>query len=368
MIKLEGNIVYLSGQWQLVNYPVIDAALKNLPLPDKPITEIIINGQALESLDTSGGYELLSWQHQLTTKNIHVIRQGFTEKQESLLLFLTQRMQDVADEPKDTSSQGRIEQLGGAVLRFLDQSAAFIAFIGAVVSALSKYILIPWKLRWRPLLSNIQTGGVDALLIVGLLNFLIGIVIAYQSGALLRLYGANIFIVEVVTIAMVREMAPLITAIIVAGRTGSAYAAQIGTMGVNQEVDALRTLGISPIDQLVLPKMLALMLVLPLLTMFGNILSVFGGMVLARFFLDVTFFEFIQRIPQVVSFSSVLVGLSKAPVFAILISLTGCYQGFQVQGGADSVGKQTTIAVVQAIFLVILADALFSVITRNIGI
>ena len=167
---------------------------------------------------------------------------------------------------------------------------------------------------------------------------------------------------------MLRELAPLITAIIVAGRTGSAYTAQIGTMQITEEVDALRTIGIPPMDLLVLPKLLALTIALPLLTVFADALSVFGGMVMARALLEVSFSDFIDRFPLVVTPTSFLLGVGKAPVFAAIIALVGCYQGFQVRGGADSVGRHTTISVVQSIFLVIAADALFSVILGGVGL
>jgi phospholipid/cholesterol/gamma-HCH transport system permease protein len=160
----------------------------------------------------------------------------------------------------------------------------------------------------------------------------------------------------------------LVTAIIVAGRTGSAFTAEIGTMQVTEEIDALRTIGIAPIEVLVLPKLLGLVLALPLLTLFADAMSVAGGMVMAFFLLDVSVYDFMQRIPQAVSATSLLIGIGKAPVFAALIALVGCYQGFQVSGGADSVGRQTTISVVQAIFLVIVADAVFSVLFGVIGI
>ncbi|MFO7640787.1 MAG: ABC transporter permease, partial [Candidatus Competibacteraceae bacterium] len=192
--------------------------------------------------------------------------------------------------------------------------------------------------------------------------------IAYQGGEQLKFYGANIFIVELVALTLLRELAPLITAIIVAGRTGSSYTAQIGTMRITEEVDALRTIGIPPMDLLVLPKLLALIIALPLLTVFADIFSVFGGMIVARAFLEVSFTEFLDRFAQVVTLTSFLLGVGKAPVFAAIIALVGCYQGFQVRGGADSVGRHTTISVVQAIFLVIAANALFSVVLGGVGL
>jgi len=196
---------------------------------------------------------------------------------------------------------------------------------------------------------------------VGLLSFLLGIVVAYQGAGQLKQYGANIFVADLLGLSMLREFAPLITAIIVAGRSGSAYAAQIGTMAVTEEIDALRTIGIPPLDLLVLPKIIALVIALPLLTAYADVLGVFGGMIMARSQLGVGFGEFLDRFVLAVDISTYLVGICKAPVFAIIIAVIGCFQGFRTQGGADSVGRQTTRSVVQAIFLVIVADALFSV-------
>jgi phospholipid/cholesterol/gamma-HCH transport system permease protein len=189
-----------------------------------------------------------------------------------------------------------------------------------------------------------------------------GLVISYQGADQLQRFGANIFIADLVGLSMLRELSPLLAAIIVAGRSGSSYAAQIGTMKVTEEIDALRTIGVGPTELLVLPKLVALVIALPLLTVYADITGVFGGMIMARSKLDVSFDVFLDRLGDAVSLSSFLTGIGKAPVFAAIIALVGCYQGFQVTGSADSVGRQTTMSVVQAIFLVILSDALFSIV------
>jgi phospholipid/cholesterol/gamma-HCH transport system permease protein len=218
------------------------------------------------------------------------------------------------------------------------------------------------------MLFNIRAAGFDALPIVGLLSFLLGIVVAYQGADQLRQYGANIFVADLVGLSMLREFAPLIVALIVAGRSGSAYAAQIGTMCVTEEIDAMRTLGISPLELLVLPKIFALLVALPLLTVFADALGVFGGMLMARAQLGVGFDEFLVRFVKAVSPTAYLIGICKAPVFAFIIAVVGCFQGFRTSGGADSVGRQTTLSVVQATFLVIVADALFSIAFSALGL
>ena len=253
------------------------------------------------------------------------------------------------------------ERTGRITVVIFTQLVETLSFIGEIATLIAKSIMEPKRIRWRPILFNIRSAGFDALPIVGLLSFLLGVVVAYQGAGQLRQYGANIFVADLVGLSMLREFSPLITAIIIAGRSGSAYAAQIGTMVVTEEIDAMRTLGISPQEMLVLPKLIALIIALPLLTVFADILGVFGGMLMASQQLDVGFVEFLDRFVKAVSPTAFMVGVGKAPVFAAIIAIVGCFQGFKTKGGADSVGNQTTRSVVQSIFLVIVADALFSI-------
>ncbi len=287
---------------------------------------------------------------------------GWPPRAEALMQAL---MQAVASEASRTSVQaprhGLLHRYGQQAVAGGQQVLAFVGFVGEVGLALAAALRHPQRLRWRVVLREIEIGGFQALPIVGLTSFLLGVVVAYQGAEQLRNYGANVFVVELVGYAMLREFAPLITAIIIAGRSGSAYAAQIGTMVVTEEVDALRTLGISPQERLVLPKLVALALALPLLTVFADVTGVLGGMVMARSQLDIGFGEFTSRFGRVMQGTAFLIGVGKALVFAFIIVLIGCFQGFRTHGSADSVGRQTTLSVVQAIFLVIVVDALFSV-------
>jgi phospholipid/cholesterol/gamma-HCH transport system permease protein len=263
---------------------------------------------------------------------------------------------------------GPVRSLGLATLRGLQQAQALVAFMGQVALAGTGALAHPRRLRWRSVLHRVPIGGFAALPIVGLMSFQLGVVVAYQGADQLRHYGTNIFMVELVGDAMLREFAPLMTAIIIARRSGSSYAAQIGTMVVTEEVDAMRTLGTAPLDQLVLLRLLALAIALPLLTVWADITGVFGGMVMARTQLDIGFAEFIDRFGHQMRGASLLVGLGKSLVFAAVIAVIGCHQGFCTRGSADSVGRQTTLAVGQAIFLVIVADAVFSVLFNWLGI
>jgi len=263
---------------------------------------------------------------------------------------------------------GLLQRTGRGAVGAAGDVRAFLVFVGQVAVAAAAALRRPSLVRWRVVMHEIQVGGFEALPIIGLTAFLLGVVVAYQGAEQLRHYGANVFVVELVGYAMLREFAPLIGAIIIAGRSGSAHAAQIGTMLVNEEIDALRTIGIDPLQRLVLPKVAALAVALPLLTVFADLTGVFGGMVMARSQLDIGFAEFADRFGRVMRGSALLLGVGKAFVFALIIVLIGCFEGFRTEGGADSVGRQTTRSVVQAIFLVIVADALFSVAFNALGL
>ncbi|MDO8293518.1 MAG: MlaE family lipid ABC transporter permease subunit [Gallionella sp.] len=335
----------------------IEACLGALALPAEG--ELLIDAQAVTALDTSGAWLLHRIRRDLELGGCTVRFTGLRPEFEALLRLIAARTAQPAIAPP--AAPGMLARFGSNAWEGLLGALGLLSFLGASATALMRALMQPRRIRWRSILYNLQTAGVAALPITGLLSFLLGIVIAYQGAEQLRRVGANIYIVDLVGLSMVRELSPLITAIIVAGRSGSAYAAQIGTMKVTEEVDALRTIGIGPLDLLVLPKVLALVIALPLLTLYTDIMGVLGGMVMARAQLDVSFATFVDRLDDAVSLTSFLIGIGKAPVFAVIIALVGCYQGFQVDGSAESVGRQTTTSVVQSIFLVILVDALFSI-------
>jgi phospholipid/cholesterol/gamma-HCH transport system permease protein len=346
----------LSGDWTALGTGVIERQLDALAVPPK--TEIVVDGAGVEGLDTVGVWILQKLLQRLRGEGHAVQLRGWSPRFSKLLELVAQHPDAPPPQPP---SPPALERIGRAAVAFGEQTLALLGFIGESAAALAGSIAHPARMRWRPILHNIRSAGFDALPIIGLLSFLLGIVIAYQAADQLRRYGANIFVADLVGLSMLREFAPLMTAIIVAGRSGSAYAAQIGTMSVTEEIDAMRTIGIAPVDLLVLPKILALIVVLPLLTFFADVLGVFGGMIMARAELGVGFEDFLDRFVKAVSVTAYMVGIGKAPVFAGIIAVVGCFQGFRAKGGADSVGRQTTRSVVQAIFLVIVADALFSI-------
>lgn len=350
----------LSGCWSVAGIGTAGPQLASLRVAGK--TQLLANAEGIEVLDTAGAWLLQNLLTRLRSEGSAVTLQGLRPEFAKLLAV----MAEPADQAgvaaaAPAASPSALAGLGRQVSAAFEQGFALLGFVGETTLALLTCVAQPARWRWRPILYNIRSAGFDALPIVGLLSFLLGIVVAYQGADQLRQYGANIFVADLVGLSMLREFAPLITAIIIAGRSGSAYAAQIGTMAVTEEIDAMRTLGIAPLELLVLPKIMALVIALPLLTVFADVMGVFGGMIMARSQLGVGFAEFLERFVKAVSITSYAVGIGKAPVFAAIIALVGCFQGFRTHGGADSVGRQTTRAVVQAIFLVIVADALFSI-------
>ena len=260
------------------------------------------------------------------------------------------------------------ERVGRTLIDALSEAKMLVNFFGLTITTLVAAIAKPKRLRPVALINQIEQTGLNAVPIVCLLNFLIGIVIAYQGAVQLRKFGAEIFTIDGLAFGIPREIAVLITAIVVAGRSGSAFTAQIGTMQVNQEVDALRTVGLNPIEVLVLPRINALLITLPMLVFLADVAGLMGGALMSVLSLDLTVGQFMKRLEEVISLKHFLVGLVKAPVFAYIIAIVGCFEGLRVTGSAESVGKMTTKAVVESIVLVILADALFSILFSALGI
>ncbi len=347
-----------SGEWTLRAIPPLERHIAQLAWPASGA--VIIESTAVTALDSVGAWLIFRTLRQLERMGLNVTIRGLCPEYQALLQLIQTHAS--GERAPGLLRHSFLNRFGRIVWRHVDEFNGLLAFLGEIVVAMLRALAHPSRIRWRAVLYNLQIAGFNALPIVGLLAFLIGVVVAFQGSVQLVRYGANIFVADLVGLSILREMAPLLTAIIVAGRSGSAYAAQIGTMKVTEEIDALRTIGVSPMELLVLPKMLALLVALPLLTVYADILGVLGGMIVAKTQLNVGFADFLDRFDDAVKVSSFLVGLGKAPVFAAIIVLVGCFQGFRVSGSADSVGHQTTVSVVQAIFLVIVFDALFSVI------
>ena len=347
----------LSGYWTAIGTARLDCRkLRALKMPRQG--SLVIDGSKVSALDTVGARVLQGMVARLEKEGHAVELRGWSERNTKLIGLAAQH--SVAAPPR-VPEMGLLERIGRKSVEIGEHSLELLSFVGESAVAVLTGLRNPSRIRWKPILFNIRTAGFDALPIVGLLSFLLGIVVAYQAATQLRKYGADIFVADLVGLSMLREFAPLMTAIIVAGRSGSAFAAQIGTMSVTEEIDAMRTIGIAPLELLVLPKIIALVIALPLLTFFADLAGIYGGMIMARAQLGMGFEAFTERLTASVTATSFMLGIGKAPVFAGIIAVVGCFQGLRTRGGADAVGRQTTRSVVQSIFLVIVADSLFSI-------
>ncbi len=360
-LSVQGERLACSGAWTVHGTAGMGARLARLAPTGAP--RIVLDCAGIDAFDTAGAWLLVDLVRRRAAAGQAVVIENLRPEYQVLLKLVEARAPQ-APPPAPPPPFGPIAQLGFQVWQRVDEARGMLAFLGASTLAFLRRLRQPRHWRLRLVLHNIQHAGLDALPIVGLLSFLIGVVIAYQAATQLVRYGANIFIVDLIGHSILRELGPMMVAVIVAGRSGSAYAAQIGTMKVSEEIDALRTMGVSPFEVLVLPKMIALVIVLPLLTFYADVVGVLGGFLVANLQLEVDSYSFLDRFDDTIRASTFLFGIGKAPVFALIIALVGCYQGFRAEGSADSVGRHTTLSVVQSVFLVIVADAIFSVLAN----
>jgi phospholipid/cholesterol/gamma-HCH transport system permease protein len=360
-------VLELAGHWTTRTVAHQDRALSSLRL--KGAKRARVDLEAVEALDTAGAWLVDRTTKALEGQGLEVELTGGRQVHRDLIE--TVRGHEVACPPPPPAGSALaaiVARLGKGTCEVVAEAVNLLNFLGLTVIVLLRSLLMPWRIRVTALVSQIERVGLNAMPIVGLISFLVGVVLAYQSADQLARFGAQIFTVNLVGIGVLREMGILLTSIIVAGRSGSAFTAQIGTMKVNEEIDAMRTIGLDPIEVLVLPRVLAMVLALPLLTFYADIMGLLGGALMANLVLDISFHQFARHLNEAVPIWSFWVGMIKAPVFAVVIAVVGCYEGFQVSISAESVGKRTTAAVVEAIFLVIVLDALFSILFSVLGV
>jgi phospholipid/cholesterol/gamma-HCH transport system permease protein len=322
---------------------------------------VTISGKSITAFDSAGALALVKCVAVLEQHENRVELVDFSSEQHELIQLVQSKEKELSYKVPEVPAEGVVYKIGKEAENKLLQVDGLVILVGDLSMKLFEALGFWRRFRLPSIMSNINSAGLQALPIVALLSFLIGVVLAYQMGLQLETYGANIFIAYLSGMAIFREFAPLITAIIVAGRTSSAFTAQIGSMKINEEIDALLTMGLSPTELLVLPKVVALLFVFPLLIFWADIFSILGSMFMSKTMLGIGYEDFLQRLKSSVGLEQFLLGLYKAPAFAILIALVGCFQGFRVQATADSIGSQTTKSVVQSLFLIIVADAIFSV-------
>jgi phospholipid/cholesterol/gamma-HCH transport system permease protein len=374
-----GLALDLTGEWRALAYGELDAALAAVDLGGARRIEIATS--RLAALDLTGAWRLREFVLRARRMGAEVAFAGTPPDQLRLVEETLRPIEAAAEAPRAVKDlRQELEELPAeaevATLTFIGRRAVTLwgdmtgalAFLGRLtVTALGA---LPRLRALRPtsIARHVYDTGITAIPIVALIAFLISVIIAYMSAQQLRSFGAEIFVVDLVTIGVLRELGVLLTAIIVAGRSGSAYAAEIGSMKLNEEVDALQATGVDPFEALVLPRVLGLVVSLPLLTVIADLVGLVGGAVLCASLLHMPLDQYVNRVSQAISATTFWVGIIKAPVFAVLIGMAGTHRGMQVRGSSRELGRLTTVAVVQAIFLVILADALFAVLFMEIGV
>lgn len=352
--------VSLSGRISVENAELVRRRLVET-VKGQPLKNVVIDLDAVEYFDSSAAAILIEL-HRLCSDLHNSLK----------LINVPPRIQSVLDlvEFEHFKSAGILEpqpaphvlvQIGEGALNLRRHTRDIVTFIGESATALMRDLSSPRNLRWDRIWPLIDRSGSNAVPIVTILSFLMGGILAFQGAIQLRKFGANIFVADLVSLSICMEMGPLLTALIVAGRSGAAYAAQIGTMQVSEEVDALRVMAVDPVRYLVSPRILAIAFVLPCLTLFADLIGMVGGCVVAALSLDVTPVGFFNQVHKVLELSDVVKGLVKSFVFGIEIATIGCLRGFQVRGGAESVGNATTSAVVTSIFILTVTDAVFAV-------
>jgi len=352
--------IYLSGNFSIKNLNDFTVYIRDLAKKQKP-AEINMDFSDVSYLDSAAALSLMQIQKYFKAQNI---KSSFVN-----LTGEAKRIFSVIDEQTLTKKSCKTEkrpdsffvQIGDAFIQLMRDFIEVVEFVGELLTALLYTLLNPRSLRVKDVLFYMKRAGVDGLPIVGLISVLIGLIIAFMSFLQLKQVGANIYVPSLVSFAMVKELGPIMTAILVAGRSGSAFAAEIGTMVVNEEVDALKIMGFDPIRFLAVPKVIAMIIVVPILTIYADFFGVIGGLIVGVTGLDLTAHTYLTQSLKTIKVFDIITSLIKAAVFAALIAGIGCQRGFKVRSGAQDVGKYTTSAVVSAIFLIVVADSIFAV-------
>jgi phospholipid/cholesterol/gamma-HCH transport system permease protein len=365
-----GLEVELTGEWRVIELPQIEAALAQIDLP--VAGHILIGTERLRVLDLSSAWLLREFIASARGAGTTVDFRGAPPDQLRLIDQTLSRGgpagKSPAPEEAEVSEPRPLVELGRQAVHLWRDVRSLLAFLGRTSVTFVRVLVRGHGLRPISVARHVYDTGITAMPIVSLIAFLISVIVAYMSAQQLRNYGADVFVVDLTTIGVLRELAVLLTAIIVAGRSGSAFAAEIGSMQLNEEVDALTATGVDPFEVLVLPRVLGLVIALPLLTVIADIVGLLGGALLCHYLLDMPLSQYWTRVNDSIAPTTFWVGLVKAPFFALAIALAGCRRGMQVRGSSRELGHLTTVAVVQAIFMVILADALFAVLFMEINV
>ena len=357
------------GDWIVPEVPRLDAQLRGIRFGQA--RDVDIDGSGIELLDSAGAWLLLRTRQLLEQQRFTVRKFSVPDRYRSLVDAIEsgESPSTAGMHPPRSGLDQYLERVGRATVHVFRQAYDMVGFLGRVTVETSEAVIAPRReLPFPAFIHQIEETGLTALPIVGMLAFLLGIVLAYQGADQLKRFDAQIYTIDFLGVGFMRELGGLVTAIIIAGRSGSAFTAQIGTMRVNEETDAMQTIGLNIAELLVVPRVLGLMVALPLLTFFADVVGIIGGMVMTYFDLGITIPAFMRELEGAITLKTLLVGLVKAPVFAFVIALVGCFEGMRVERNAASVGKLTTRSVVESIFLIIALDAGFSILFSVLGI
>lgn len=333
---------------------------------DSRPASLTVNLTGLTHADSTGALTLIRMEDMARERSVPFAFTGVTREIQGIMDLIDRRSLTEPPIHPEKAAAPFFEGVGESCLSLSRDFVNVMTFLGDLMTALFYSLFHPRSVRWSDVVFYMKKAGAEALPIVGLISLLIGLIMAFMSSLQLKQFGANIYVASLVGISIVKELGPMMTAIIVAGRSGSAFAAEIGTMMVNEEVDALVTMGFEPVRFLAVPKVIAAMIVVPLLTLYSMMFGILGGLLVGVVGLDLTLYTYIQESFNSINMKDILTSLLKSGVFAALISGIGCQRGFQVVGGAEAVGESTTSAVVSAIFLIIIADSAFAILMHYI--
>ena len=357
----------LSGTWQVGSRLPSPAQLLKQLGTGSGITHVVVNSAALQGWDSSFLTFIRTITKECRERNIGLDIRGLPEGAQRLLA-LAAEVPEKKGEAAKIKSRPFLYMVGTSALNFATASVQMLKFIGEATLAVVNFFLGRARFRRIDLLLFIEECGADSLPIVTLISVLVGLILAFVGAVQLKLFGAQIYVANLVAIAMAREMGALMTGIIMAGRIGAAYAAQLGTMQVNEEIDALTTMGISPMEFLVLPRLLAMVLMMPLLTLYSDLLGIMGGAIVGVGMMDITLVQYFTQTQATLDLTNISLGIAKSGIYAIIIALSGCMRGMQSGRSAAAVGEATTSAVVTAIVGIIVTDGIFAVLCDALGI
>ena len=329
------------------------------------IKSAVFDFSKVEEFDSAGIILLIDFEHILSDNGIKVDTTGFDAKQKRMLELIEA---GYSQEELPNRYENPLQKIGRVTIQEYKLFKDFLEFVGQMSVSFFRLLYKPTLFRFKETAYHIEKSGLNAMFIIALTSLLVGLVISYQSLVQLAKFGADIFVVDATGIAITRELGPMLTAIVIAGRSASSYAAEIGTMKITEEISAMRTMGFDPYYFLVIPRIVALVIAMPLLIFFSDIVGIFGGMIAAKMQVGISFDFYIKRLQEVLDVNQYILGMIKGPFFALIIAATGCFHGFRVTRDTESIGIETTASVVHAIFFVIACDALFSIIYTQLGL